>query len=238
MRVARYPASNVPWAAAKTARACTEFERKPRPARRSGCVGTSFSSMRDTCHRKRAQMNRRKYQRHSVGVALLAWLPVLVLSAVGGQVSAGCVAMPFLHDLEVHVRLLVAMPLLLIAALVTEARSCRAAAVHGTRFRSRERCGAVRGRPRVGDPAARLGSCRGACDRILVRGWYPHLAPLRVRRHGDVVRDSVRRGFKADACRNVVCVGEPAVLHRRHDCHRRGGAQERHPRCCRSGCRG
>jgi AhpD family alkylhydroperoxidase len=58
-----------------------------------------------------------------VGVALLAWLPLLVLSAVGGQVSNGSVAIPFLQDLEVHVRLLVAMPLLIIAALVTEARA-------------------------------------------------------------------------------------------------------------------
>lgn len=42
------------------------FERKLRPARPSGWVGTSIKWIRETRHRKRAQTNRRKYQRHSM----------------------------------------------------------------------------------------------------------------------------------------------------------------------------
>ena len=53
---------------------------------------------------------------------LLAWLPLLVLSAAGGKVFAGSVAVPFLPDLEVHIRFLLALPLLIIAELMVEQR--------------------------------------------------------------------------------------------------------------------
>lgn len=53
---------------------------------------------------------------------LLVWLPLLVLSAVGGQVFAGSAAVPFLPDLEVHIRFLLALPLLIIAELLVEQR--------------------------------------------------------------------------------------------------------------------
>ena len=43
----------------------TVLERKPRPPTRSGCVGTSRNSIRDTCQSSRAQMKTLKYQRHS-----------------------------------------------------------------------------------------------------------------------------------------------------------------------------
>ncbi|MEK1887655.1 MAG: hypothetical protein AAAB35_08795 [Phyllobacterium sp.] len=55
-------------------------------------------------------------------MALLAWLPLLALSSVEGHVFGGDVVVPFLHDLEVHVRLLLALPLLIVAERVTEAR--------------------------------------------------------------------------------------------------------------------
>src|SRR5438094_5644002 len=51
-------------------------------------------------------------------IALFAWLPLLVLSALEGQMVGGSVAVPFLLDVEVHIRLLVALPLLVIAELV------------------------------------------------------------------------------------------------------------------------
>ena len=54
-------------------------------------------------------------------IALLAWLPLLILSAMGGQLLGG-VAVPFLLDAEVHIRFLVAMPLLIIAELVVHRR--------------------------------------------------------------------------------------------------------------------
>jgi hypothetical protein len=54
-------------------------------------------------------------------IALIAWLPLLVLSALQGQMMRGA-AVPFLLDVEVHVRFLVALPLLIIAELVVHRR--------------------------------------------------------------------------------------------------------------------
>jgi hypothetical protein len=55
-------------------------------------------------------------------ISLLAWLPLLLLSAWEGQLLGGSAAVPFLHDLEVHVRFLVALPLLIGAELVVHRR--------------------------------------------------------------------------------------------------------------------
>jgi len=55
-------------------------------------------------------------------IALLAWLPLLVLSATEGQLLRGSAPVPFLLDAEVHIRFLVAMPLLIIAELVVHRR--------------------------------------------------------------------------------------------------------------------
>jgi hypothetical protein len=55
-------------------------------------------------------------------IALLAWLPLLVLSVMEGRLLGGSVAVPFLLDAEVHIRFLVAMPLLIIAELVVHRR--------------------------------------------------------------------------------------------------------------------
>ncbi len=57
-----------------------------------------------------------------VVISLLAWLPLLVLSALQGQMLPGNAAVPFLWDVEVHVRFLVAMPLLIAAELVVHRR--------------------------------------------------------------------------------------------------------------------
>ena len=57
-----------------------------------------------------------------VVIALLAWLPLLVLSALEGHMLGGTVAIPFLLDVEAHVRFLVAMPLLIVAELVVHRR--------------------------------------------------------------------------------------------------------------------
>jgi len=51
-----------------------------------------------------------------------AWLPLLLLTALEGQLWGGAVTMPFLWDLEVHIRFLVALPLLIIAELVVHQR--------------------------------------------------------------------------------------------------------------------
>jgi len=55
-------------------------------------------------------------------ISLLAWLPLLLLSALEGQALGGSAAVPFLRDVEVHVRFLVALPLLIIAELVVHQR--------------------------------------------------------------------------------------------------------------------
>jgi hypothetical protein len=55
-------------------------------------------------------------------ISLLAWLPLLVLSALGGQALGGRAAVPFLLDVDVHVRFLVALPLLIVAELVVHRR--------------------------------------------------------------------------------------------------------------------
>jgi hypothetical protein len=61
-------------------------------------------------------------RRRVVVISLFAWLPLLVLSALGGQMLGGGVAVPFLMDISVHVRFLVAIPLLVIAELVVHQR--------------------------------------------------------------------------------------------------------------------
>ena len=53
-------------------------------------------------------------RRRVVVIALLAWLPLLVLVTAQGHLLQG-VAVPFVRDIETHVRLLVVIPLLLLA---------------------------------------------------------------------------------------------------------------------------
>src|SRR5271157_5548835 len=60
--------------------------------------------------------------RRIVVIALVAWLPLLMLSMVGGHLLAGTVKLSFLHDIEAHVRLLVALPVLIAAELIVHSR--------------------------------------------------------------------------------------------------------------------
>ena len=61
-------------------------------------------------------------RRRIVVISLFTWLPLLVLSALEGQLLGGSVAVPFLLDVEVHARFLVALPLLILAELVVHQR--------------------------------------------------------------------------------------------------------------------
>ena len=61
-------------------------------------------------------------RRRIVVISLIAWLPLLLLAALGGELIGGRVAVPFLMDVDVHVRFLVAMPLLIAAELVVHQR--------------------------------------------------------------------------------------------------------------------
>ena len=60
-----------------------------------------------------------------VVIALLAWLPLLLLSALEGHLLGGSVAIPFLMDVEVHIKFLVAIPLMVSAELVVHRRMRR-----------------------------------------------------------------------------------------------------------------
>ena len=55
-------------------------------------------------------------------ISLFAWLPLLVLSALEGHLLGGKAAVPFLLDVEVHVRFLVVVPLFIVAELVVHQR--------------------------------------------------------------------------------------------------------------------
>ncbi len=61
-------------------------------------------------------------RRRVIVLALVAWLPLLLLSIIEGHAWGGSVKLPFLLDVEQHLRLLVALPLLIVAELVVHAR--------------------------------------------------------------------------------------------------------------------
>lgn len=61
-------------------------------------------------------------RRRVIVFAIVTWLPLLLLSALEGNVWDGNVAVPFLKDVEIHTRFLVALPLLIIAELVVHQR--------------------------------------------------------------------------------------------------------------------
>ncbi|MGO9832298.1 MAG: hypothetical protein ACLPJH_19370 [Myxococcaceae bacterium] len=61
-------------------------------------------------------------RRRVVVIALLVWLPLLVLTAIQGRLLPGRVPLPFLYDVEAHVRFLVVIPLLIVAELVVHQR--------------------------------------------------------------------------------------------------------------------
>ena len=130
------------------------------------------------------------------------------------RLLGGSATVPFLSDVEVHVRFLVALPLLIAAELVVHRRMRSVVKrLPGTPFDSGKRQGAIRCRHRVGAQAAQFGARRGAADRLGVCRRYPdHLAPLRAARRGDVVRGTVRGRFEALARRDVVWLREPADL--------------------------
>jgi hypothetical protein len=60
--------------------------------------------------------------RRVIVIALICWLPLFVLSAAGGELLGGNATVPFLLDIDVHLRFLVAVPLLISAELVVHLR--------------------------------------------------------------------------------------------------------------------
>ncbi len=60
--------------------------------------------------------------RRIVVITLIAWLPLLLLSLLDSYLLGSPVKLTFLHDIEAHVRLLVALPALIAAELVVHTR--------------------------------------------------------------------------------------------------------------------
>jgi hypothetical protein len=61
-------------------------------------------------------------RRRVIVISLVAWLPLLVLAALEGHLTGRSISVPFLSDLETHIRFLVVVPLLLVAELVVHQR--------------------------------------------------------------------------------------------------------------------
>lgn len=60
-------------------------------------------------------------RRRIVVMTIVAWMPLLILSLASGT-AWGSVSLPFLYDVEAHVRFLIALPLLIAAELVVHRR--------------------------------------------------------------------------------------------------------------------
>ena len=60
--------------------------------------------------------------RRMIGIPVVAWLPLLILTAYQGLAVGHAVAVPFLYDIEVHARYLLAIPMLLIAEIIVHQR--------------------------------------------------------------------------------------------------------------------
>ncbi len=60
--------------------------------------------------------------RRVIVLALMAWLPLLALSIAEGRAWGDSVKLPFLLDVDVHARFLLALPLLIVAELVVHQR--------------------------------------------------------------------------------------------------------------------
>lgn len=61
-------------------------------------------------------------RRRVLVITLFAWLPLLFLSVLGGHALGGDIRIPFLRDIEAHIRFLVALPALIIAELEVQIR--------------------------------------------------------------------------------------------------------------------
>jgi hypothetical protein len=60
--------------------------------------------------------------RRVIVLVLITWLPLLVLSIAEGRAWGESVKLPFLMDVEVHAKFLLALPLLIFAELIVHQR--------------------------------------------------------------------------------------------------------------------
>jgi len=62
-------------------------------------------------------------RRRIVTIAVIAWIPLLILSILDGTAVGNAVTVPFLFDVDAHVRFLVVVPLMIAAELVVHLRT-------------------------------------------------------------------------------------------------------------------
>ena len=75
------------------------------------------------CRRAHLSGNSLEWLRRRVlAVTLFAWLPLLILSVIERHATGAAIHISFLHDIEVNVRFLVALPVLIIAERVVQER--------------------------------------------------------------------------------------------------------------------
>ena len=61
--------------------------------------------------------------RRIILAALITWLPLLVLSIIDGVAAGAAVKVPFLFDVDMHVRFLVSLPILIASELIVHQRT-------------------------------------------------------------------------------------------------------------------
>ncbi|MBS3951586.1 MAG: hypothetical protein KGZ88_01395 [Methylomicrobium sp.] len=61
-------------------------------------------------------------KRRVITISLFSWLPLLILSALAGDALGGAIKVPFIYDADVHVRFLLALPLMLVAEILVHKR--------------------------------------------------------------------------------------------------------------------
>ena len=147
-------------------------------------------------------------------LALLAWVPLLLLSIAEGHAWGDSVTLPFLHDVELHVRLLLALPLLILAELVVHQRMRPVVGQFLERGLIPDAArAAVRRGHRLGDAPAQFGGGGGAADRVrLRRRRRIHLAHAGRPGRDELVRRAGGREIAAVAGRLVAGLRQPAAV--------------------------
>ena len=95
-------------------------ELRPNPENFSLVLGGPFFQLLRRAHLSDNAMM--LVRQRIIAISLFAWLPLLLLSALERHAFRGNAPVPFLPDLEVHARFLLAMPLLILAELVVHQR--------------------------------------------------------------------------------------------------------------------
>lgn len=150
-------------------------------------------------------------RRRVIGVAVIAGLPLLLLSVVEGRAFGG-VELPFIRDIEAHVRYLVSLPLLILAELIVHLRMRpllapfveRGLVVGETRALRRDRG--------LGDAPAQLGRHRGDLPGLGLHRRAFLLESPAYGGAGDLARIAHDRRIRADLGRILGGLGQHAAV--------------------------